>query len=70
MSETADQKQDAGAARRELILDRAEELFAEHGFHGMSMRELAKATGRSPASFYNYFSSKEEIGRASCRERV
>ena len=33
----------------------------EHGYHGMSMRDLARATGRALASFYTYFGSKEDI---------
>ncbi|MEZ4225238.1 MAG: TetR/AcrR family transcriptional regulator [Polyangiaceae bacterium] len=52
---------EAATAARAEILRAAAHAVAEHGFHGMSMRELAKATGRSPASFYNYFSSKEAV---------
>ena len=33
------------------ILAAAARAFAEHGYHGMSMRDLAKATGRGLASF-------------------
>lgn len=43
------------------ILDAAAAAIAEHGFHGMSMRDLARATGKALASFYNYFPSKEEL---------
>lgn len=35
--------------------------MAQNGYHGMTMRALARATGRSLATAYNYFSSKEEI---------
>jgi AcrR family transcriptional regulator len=45
----------------EAILLAAAEAIATRGFHGMSMRELAKATGRSLSSFYNYFESKHEV---------
>ena len=48
-------------AKRAEILAAAAQAIAKHGFHGMSMRELARTTGRSPASFYNYFESKEEL---------
>ena len=48
-------------AQRVEILEAAAAAIAEHGFHGMSMRGLAGATGRALASFYNYFSSKEEL---------
>ena len=43
------------------ILTAAARAFAEHGYHGMSMRDLARATGRAPATLYNYFDSKEEL---------
>lgn len=48
-------------AQRVEILEAAAAAIAEHGFHGMSMRGLARATGRGLASFYNYFSSKEDL---------
>lgn len=48
-------------AQRAEILDAAATAIAEHGFHGMSMRGLARATGRGLASFYNYFPSKEDV---------
>ena len=47
--------------KRLSILDAAARAIAERGFHGMSMRDLADATGQALASFYNYFSSKEEL---------
>jgi len=49
------------ARKRLSILDAAARAIARRGFHGMSMRELAERTGQSPATFYNYFSSKEEV---------
>lgn len=48
-------------AQQAEILDAAAAAIAEHGFHGMSMRNLARATGKALASFYNYFPSKEEL---------
>jgi AcrR family transcriptional regulator len=46
---------------RTEVLTRAATAIAKHGYHGMTMRLLAKATGRSLAGFYHLFSSKEEI---------
>ena len=46
---------------REKILNQALELFAENGYHGTSMREIAKAVGIKGSSIYNHFSGKEEI---------
>ena len=48
-------------AQRRKILEAAARFIAEHGYHGMTMRGLARATGKSLATAYNYFDSKEEI---------
>ena len=48
-------------AQRLEILEAAAADIAENGFHGMTMRGLARATGRGLATFYNYFSSKEDL---------
>lgn len=46
---------------RQRILDQALVLFAEHGFAGTSMRQLARAVGLRESSIYNHFVGKEEI---------
>lgn len=46
---------------RTEVLERAASAIAEHGYHGMSMRDLARATGRGLATFYHLFASKEDI---------
>jgi len=46
---------------RAAVIRQAAGAIARHGYHGMSMRDLAKATKRSLASFYHLFDSKEEI---------
>lgn len=44
-----------------MILDRASGVFAEKGYHNTSVRDVAAATGVSPAGLYYYFQSKEEL---------
>ena len=47
---------------RDAILDEAEARFAERGFDGVSMREIATAVGlRNQASLYHYFSNKQAM---------
>lgn len=46
---------------RTEILEAAAGAIAERGYHGMSMRELAKATHKGVSTFYNYFDSKEDV---------
>jgi AcrR family transcriptional regulator len=36
-------------------------LFAEHGFHGTSIRDIAAGTAVQSASLYAHFPSKEAI---------
>lgn len=43
------------------ILDRVRFAFAEKGFDGTSMQDLARAAGISVGSFYRYFPSKAAI---------
>jgi TetR/AcrR family transcriptional regulator, cholesterol catabolism regulator len=48
-------------AQRSAILEAAARAIADRGYHGMSMRDLAGATGKGLSSLYTYFSGKEEI---------
>ena len=47
--------------KREYILDVAERLFAEHGFEGVSIREISKAAAINIAMVSYYFGSKEKL---------
>ncbi|MEY4983043.1 MAG: hypothetical protein RIR62_1309 [Pseudomonadota bacterium] len=46
------------------ILDRVRYAFAEKGFDGTSMQDLARAAGISVGNFYRYFPSKAAIVEA------
>jgi TetR/AcrR family transcriptional regulator len=50
-----------GAVTRERILDAAEELFAERGFDGTTLRDVAASVGLRNPSLYNHFDSKEAL---------
>ncbi len=52
--------QDQRDTKRE-ILDAALELFAATGFHGTSMRDIARAAGVRESGIYHYFASKEAL---------
>jgi AcrR family transcriptional regulator len=52
------------------ILEAAEFLFQRQGFHGTSMRQLARFAGVTPAAIYNHYPSKEEIFVALLRLRL
>lgn len=48
----------AAAHPPSLILDAAEQLFAERGFRAATIQELGKASGLSPALIYYYYRDK------------
>jgi AcrR family transcriptional regulator len=54
--------------RRELLLARATELFAQHGYEGLSMSGLAREAKISKALLYHYFPSKQRLFQAALQE--
>lgn len=46
---------------RDRILDAAELLFANHGFSGTAMRDIARSVNLNPGSLYNHFPSKQVL---------
>src|SRR5436190_10599703 len=49
--------------RRPQLLDVALEAFAQRGFHGTSMDEVAKAAGVTKPVLYQHFGSKRDLYR-------
>jgi AcrR family transcriptional regulator len=54
-------KPDIQRARREHILDAAEQCFARAGFHRTTVHDICKEAGVSPGALYVYFDSKEAL---------
>jgi AcrR family transcriptional regulator len=50
-----------GVETRQRLLDAAEVVFAELGYHDASIVKLTEAAGVGQGTFYLYFSSKKEI---------
>lgn len=48
-------------SRREQILTVAAQLFARHGFHGVSIADLGAAVGISGPALYRHFPGKEAL---------
>ena len=49
--------------KRTLILDAAIRVFAEHGYHGARVGDIAGDAGVAHGLLYHYFSSKDEVLR-------
>jgi AcrR family transcriptional regulator len=61
----------AELSTRDLILDAAERHFAERGFEGASVRDIATDAGvRNQASLYHYFESKQALYEAVLQRGV
>jgi AcrR family transcriptional regulator len=56
------------ATRREELTRTAARLFAEQGFHGTSMGDLAEAMGVQKGSLYSLTGSKQELLRETLRQ--
>lgn len=50
-----------GSSTAHAILEAAEFLFLRQGYHGTSMRQLARYAGVTPAAIYNHYASKEDL---------
>src|ERR1700712_1502436 len=50
-----------GTGRRAQILAVAAQLFAKHGFHGVTIADLGAAVGVSGPALYRHFPSKEAL---------
>jgi TetR/AcrR family transcriptional regulator, repressor for uid operon len=59
-------KPDTQRARREHILDAAEQCFAREGFHATTMQDICKEALVSPGALYVYFTSKEALIEGIC----
>lgn len=60
----------SAAKRRSQLLDVAGRLFAEHGFFGLSMEQLAEAAGVSKPLLYQHFPSKRVLYLALVHDAI
>jgi TetR/AcrR family fatty acid metabolism transcriptional regulator len=49
--------------KRKLILDAAVRVFAEHGYHGARVGDIAEDAGVAHGLLYHYFASKDDVLR-------
>jgi AcrR family transcriptional regulator len=60
---SATRKRLTAAARREVIELAAMDVFAERGYHGAAMDEIARRSGVTPPVVYDHFESKAALHR-------
>ena len=49
------------SSKRERIIESGMLLFAEHGYHSVSMDDVAQTASVAKGTLYNYFASKEDL---------
>lgn len=50
-----------GTQTREMILERAAQLFSRQGYFGSSLSDIMQETGLEKGGIYNHFNSKEQL---------
>jgi AcrR family transcriptional regulator len=63
-------RDEARALFRNAILDAAEGVFAERGFHGARIQDIAERARIAVGTVYNHFSQKDEVLSALLEERI
>jgi AcrR family transcriptional regulator len=53
-----------GEQTRAAIIQAAHDLFVQQGYHGTSMRQIARNADTALGGLYNHFASKEEVFQA------
>jgi AcrR family transcriptional regulator len=66
---TPSRRDEARALFRNAILDAAEEVFAERGFHGARIQDIAERARIAVGTVYNHFSQKDDVLSALLEER-
>lgn len=56
------------APTREIILAEAVQAFAEVGYSGVSMRDIARAAAITPAAIYHHFPDKDALYLAAVKQ--
>lgn len=56
--------------RKNQIMDISFTFFFKQGYDATTMRQIAKACKLTPASLYNYFSSKNDILQVLCEREI
>jgi AcrR family transcriptional regulator len=63
-------RDEARALFRNAVLDAAEAVFAERGFHGARIQDIAERARIAVGTVYNHFADKDEVLSALLEERT
>ncbi|PSH66709.1 TetR family transcriptional regulator [Phyllobacterium brassicacearum] len=57
-------------ANRQAVIDAASQLFREHGFDGIGLKDLMKGAGLTQGAFYKQFESKADLAAQASRRAM
>ncbi len=61
---------DQAEKNRQTVIDVASQLFREHGFDGIGLKDLMKGAGLTQGAFYKQFGSKEDLAAQASRRAL
>ena len=61
---------DQAEKNRQTVINVASQLFREHGFDGIGLKDLMKAAGLTQGAFYKQFESKEDLAAQASKRAL
>jgi TetR/AcrR family transcriptional regulator, transcriptional repressor for nem operon len=61
---------DQAEKNRQTVIDVASQLFREHGFDGIGLKDLMEAAGLTQGAFYKQFASKDDLAAQASRRAL
>ena len=61
---------DQAEKNRQTVINVASQLFREHGFDGIGLKDLMEAAGLTQGAFYKQFASKDDLAAQASRRAL
>src|ERR1044072_8709513 len=61
---------DQAEKNRQTVIDVASQLFRQHGFVGIGLKDLMKAAGLTQGAFYKQFASKDDLAAQASKRAL
>jgi TetR/AcrR family transcriptional regulator, transcriptional repressor for nem operon len=61
---------DQAEKNRQTVINVASQLFREHGFDGIGLKDLMEAAGLTQGAFYKQFASKDDLAAQASRRAM
>jgi len=61
---------DQAEKNRQTVINVASQLFCEHGFDGIGLKDLMKAAGLTQGAFYKQFTSKDDLAAQASKRAL